>query len=246
MFVHSIEIRAVVGELVARGLSDGEIGRRLSLPRTTIRDMRRGRPSTRATCHRCWRPTRPVSFTSVQYAYVLGLYLGDGCIARLARTYSLRLSLDAKYPGIVREARAVLEACMPMNRVCLHAAGPRRTTMVLCVYGNHLPCLFPQHGPGKKHERRIELEPWQREHVDAAPWPLIRGLIQSDGCRFVNRTGRYAYPSYEFSQLSPDIRAIFTRACDTVGVEYRTYRRYTRICRRASVELMEHHVGAKS
>ncbi len=186
-----------------------------------------------------------MSFTSEQYAYLLGLYLGDGCIARLARTYSLRLSLDAKYPNVVAEARAVLEACFPTNRVSLHAAGPRRTTMVLCIHGNHLPCLFPQHGHGKKHERRIELEPWQSEHVDDAPWPLIRGLIQSDGCRYLNRTGPYVYPSYGFGQLSVDIRRIFTQACDRVGID-RTYSRYTRIYRRASVALMEHHVGGKS
>src|SRR3954469_14295206 len=30
---------------------------------------------------------------------------------------------------------------------------------VLCVYSSHLPCLFPQHGAGKKHERPIVLEP---------------------------------------------------------------------------------------
>ena len=25
----------------------------------------------------------------------------------------------------------------------------------------HWPCLFPQHGPGRKHTRKIELEQWQ-------------------------------------------------------------------------------------
>lgn len=26
----------------------------------------------------------------------------------------------------------------------------------------HWPWLFPQHGPGRKHLRKIELQPWQR------------------------------------------------------------------------------------
>lgn len=30
--------------------------------------------------------------------------------------------------------------------------------------------LFPQHGPGKKHERLIALEPWQQTIVDAHRW----------------------------------------------------------------------------
>ena len=40
-----------------------------------------------------------------------------------------------------------------------------------------------------KHERRIILEPWQQDLVDAASWALLRGLIRSDGCVFINRTG---------------------------------------------------------
>ena len=27
----------------------------------------------------------------------------------------------------------------------------------------HWPCLIPQHGPGRKHERPIVLEDWQRQ-----------------------------------------------------------------------------------
>lgn len=75
---------------------------------------------------------------------------------------------------------------------------------------------------------------------------LTRGLIQSDGCRFLNRTGKYVYPSYEFTQVSDDIRGIFTAACRAVGVEHRDGRRRVRIYRRASVALLETHVGGKS
>ena len=69
--------------------------------------------------------------------------------------------------------------------------------------------------------------------------------MQSDGCRFLNRTGRYAYPSYDFTQVSDDIRRIFIRACDLAGVEYRFSGRSVRFYRRASVALLEEHVGPK-
>ena len=117
--------------------------------------------------------------------------------------------------------------------------------MTLHAYHGHWICLFPQHGSGKKHDRPIVLEPWQREFVDAAPWALLRGLIRSDGCVFVNRTGRYAYESYDFSNLSSDILDLFAATCDAVGVEYRRYRISVRIYRRASVALMLEHVGRK-
>jgi len=40
---------------------------------------------------------------------------------------------------------------------------------------NAWPCLFPQHGPGRKHERKIELAPWQEAIVDREPEQFIRG-----------------------------------------------------------------------
>ena len=38
--------------------------------------------------------------------------------------------------------------------------------VVSTVAWQHWPCLFPQHGPGRKHERPIVLEHWQRVIVD--------------------------------------------------------------------------------
>jgi hypothetical protein len=61
----------------------------------------------------------------------------------------------------------------------------------------------------------------------------------------VNRTGPYAYLSYEFSNRSQQIRELFMDACDRVDVEYRGYKRYVRIYRRQSVSLMHQHVGLK-
>jgi hypothetical protein len=96
-------------------------------------------------------------------------------------------------------------------------------TIVLWVYHRHLSCVLPQHGPGKKHERAIELEPWQRELLEAAPWAFVRGCIRSDGCSFVNRTGPYAYLSFEFRNWSTDILGIFASTCALVGLHPRRY-----------------------
>jgi hypothetical protein len=249
VFLHAPEIHAEVRRLAALGINDCEIARRLSVPRTTVRDIHKPRYIRRTVdvaCPRCWLPAAPLRFTASEYAYLLGLYLGDGCIQRLGRTYSFRLSMDAKYPEILAEAREVMGRCSPTGRVSEHLAGPDKTVAVLCVYGNHLPCLFPQHGPGKKHNRTIALETWQESIVEAHPWRLIRGLIQSDGCRFVNRTGKYAYPSYDFAQVSDDIRAIFMDACMRVGLNARQYSLRVRIYRRESVALLDEHVGPKA
>jgi hypothetical protein len=82
--------------------------------------------------------------------------------------------------------------------------------------------------------------------AEAEPWALLRGLIRSDGCVFVNRTGKYRYLSYCFDNLSTDIRELFVATCRLVGVDCRTSGRSVRVYRRASVVLMLEHVGVKT
>lgn len=243
--MHAAEVRETVRALALAGVNDCEIARRTGLARTTVRDIRRGRGTDRPACPRCWRATREVRFTPGEYAELLGLYLGDGCIVRAGRTQRLRLSLDAKYPTTVAEARALVAGVLPQNRVAIvHADGG--ATAIVSTYSSHLSCLFPQHGAGKKHHRRIVLEPWQQALVDEAPWALLRGLVHSDGCFFINRTGRYRYLSVEFHNLSGDILDLFGAACERVGVVYRRYERRVRIYDRTSIHEFAAFVGVKS
>ncbi len=112
------------------------------------------------------------------------------------------------------------------------------------------PCLFPQHGPGRKHQRTIELLPWQRAIVEQAPGPFLRGLIHTDGWRGVNRVhvkgNDYEYPRYQFSNRSDDIRKLFTDACDLMGVRWRPWTRYhVSVAQRASVALLDSVIGPK-
>jgi hypothetical protein len=250
--MHPRHVRAEALALVDQGFNDCEIARATGVPRSTVRAWRRpkdGRQPPQAACLRCGRATRPVSFTTEDYAELLGLYLGDGCISEHPRTARLRICLDARYPGVIQDAKSLLERSFPKNRVGLVEA-PGGTMVILSMYSTHLTCLFPQDGQGKKHERRISLEEWQRCRVDQAPWGLLRGCIRSDGCAFVNRTGPYDYLTYDFSNKSRDIVELFSAACGAVGVEHRTtcwgglWR--VRINRRRSVDLMLAGVGLKS
>jgi hypothetical protein len=257
--MHPPQVRASVHELVDAGHNDCYIARALEIPRSTVRDMRRyrhaprrrggGTGTTTEVCPGCWLPAKLIRFTAEDYAELLGLYLGDGCISHSARTDRLRIALDAKYPDIIRDTKGLLERSFPENPVGLVEA-PGGTMFYVSVYSSHLVCLFPQHGTGKKHERRIVLKPWQQRLVQLAPWSFLRGCIRSDGCVFVNRTGPYEYLSYDFTNASTDIVDLFTTACELVGVGYRVtcWRRMwrVRINRRKSVALMLKNVGVKS
>ena len=189
----------------------------------TVRDWRTGTARARPACLRCWQPTRPVVMTSADYAELLGLYLGDGHITDMPRTQRLRVFLDARYAGIVADARALLARCF--QATASRDDRGRHMAVVSTLLTGTSRCLLPQHGPGKKHERRIVLESWQRAHVHAAPWAFLRGCIRSDGCAFLNRTGAYEYLSTSSGTARPESGMLFLEACELVGVQLPGQRR---------------------
>jgi hypothetical protein len=247
--------------LLRGGTPNAEVSRKLNIPRGTVSYWKHldrakrgecpGRPSPQ--CPRCDGSTLDES----AYSYLLGLYLGDGHISHYSehRVPNLMITCTQSWPGLMDDCERAMRAVFPDNAVCR----VRRTGCSnVKVYSKHLHCLFPQHGPGKKHERTILLELWQQAIVDACPWEFIRGLIHSDGCRITNWTTRlvggerkrYEYPRYFFANKSDDIRKLFTDTLDKVGVEWTTLARGSdpfniSIARKASVALMDTHVGPK-
>jgi hypothetical protein len=185
---------------------------------------------------------------SVPYAYLLGLYLGDGYICRAGRTYRLRIAMDSRYPGIIEEARAAIAAVLAPNKGRVRRFRDKNMVEV-SGYSTSLPILFPQHGPGLKHTRRIQLQHWQQKIVDQHAELFLRGLIHSDGCRVTNRVwrGKYEYPRYFFSQVSADIMELFCATCRRLGVDYRfNGPRSVSIARKASVARLDEFVGPKT
>lgn len=257
MYDMGTRLRAL--SLVGQGRSLNSVSKETGVSRAAIRSWQmrveplgydRSRP-----CPRCRdtpsEPERPAA-----YSYLLGLYLGDGCVSLQRRgVYSLRIACADVWPGLIEACADAIQSVRPDNKVCrVQSQGCQYVT----CFSKHWPCLFPQHGPGKKHERTIALEPWQQEIVDAHPWEFIRGLIHSDGCRITNWTTRlvagerkrYEYPRYFFSNKSDDIRKLFTDTLDKVGVEWTSLARGSdpfniSIARKASVALMDTHVGPK-
>jgi hypothetical protein len=184
------------------------------------------------------------------YAYLLGMYLGDGMISAHPRgVYRLRIFLDRAYPLIVRECEAAMSIVMPASKASVYAHQRDRVEEVNS-FSRHWPHLFPQHGAGKKHEREIVLEPWQERVVDRYPGRLLRGLIHSDGCRVMNKVRHpkktYEYPRYLFSNRSLDIQRIFCDACDRLDIAWRQDGPWNiSVARREAVAIMDRHVGPK-
>ena len=197
-----------------------------------------------------WRPPEPAS-----YSHLLGLYLGDGHLAKHPRTYRLVITCDAAYPALVAACRTSVIATGLPRRVRDQSDRARRCIRVMADSARW-PEAFPQHGPGRKHNRKIELVRWQRAIVDRFPQEFLRGLLHSDGCRTVNRfkttlpSGRvaeYAYPRWFFSNRSDDIRGLFCEYCERLGIRWtQSNPRNISVSHRTSVALLDSFVPAKS
>jgi Homeodomain-like domain len=236
-------------ELAREGLSTSEIARRLGVPRATVRDwlagrLPRGFHGEAVGCPACGG-LHDVGVLPPAYVYLLGMYLGDGCLSEHRRgVFKLRISLDVRYPGIADECERAIAAVMPRNRIGRVGLG---TWDELYSYSKSWPCFFPQHGPGKKHAREIALTAWQWRHVERWPMLLLRGLIHSDGCRFQNTGRAWSHPRYSFANKSEDIKGIFCDTCDLVGLHWtRSGEKTIYVSKKADVALLDRFVGPKS
>ncbi len=206
MYDRDVRDRAVA--LIERGETLRAVSLQSGVSVRTLREWYehpgRGRQNLHSVCPRCAEiPSLPEP--TRDYAYLLGLYLGDGCISAngaLARgIWVLRIACADAWPGLLEECRQAVKAIRPDNKVgTVQSDGCSYVTS----YSRHWTCLIPQHGPGKKHDRSIELEPWQRLITSHHAYSFARGLFHSDGCRFTNRVRRpladgdhwYEYPRY--------------------------------------------------
>ncbi len=159
--------------------------------------------------------------------------------------WRLRITLDSRYPKIIDRTRASIDALMPGQRAGTWRRSDNCTEVYLC--SKHWPCLFPQHGPGKKHLRPIRLETWQQELVKQATEDFVRGLIESDGCRVVANDRGVKSVRYHFSNRSDDIRGLYCAALDQLGIPWTQPRWFdVAVYRKAATARLDEFVGPKA
>jgi len=267
LFMHPIEKVREALELSEQGFDSLEISQKLGINARTIRDWRlqgedtlaspfRKRAAVRAEsgefyCQDMMACPRLAHTQCPEYAYLLGQYLGDGCVSRHRRTYALRIATTDIYPVIRQECIAAISKVMPENKVGVNTS-PQGCSEVTC-YSNHWPCLLPHGDGGVKHLRKIILTDWQHQlAIDKYPQMFLRGLIHSDGCRHINRVKAketdksYEYVRYSFSNRSMDIQGLFKEACEKLKIEAKNNNTYSvSISRRESVAKMDAFIGPK-
>ena len=255
--MYGADVRRQALDFINSGSSLRSISIATGITRATLREWRDNPDkvqAARASCPRCRDDPVPPE-PRADYAYLLGLYLGDGCISvgsdPAKGVWKLRIACADVWPGLVQECVRAMRAIRPTSKVMMVQ---KQGCQEVMSYSRHWPCLFPQHGPGKKHLRQIELQPWQRTIVAKFPGEFVRGLLHSDGYRGMNRVRRvladgehwYEYPRYLFVNMSQDILQLCGQALDQLDVEWRFSKPTTiSVAKKEAVARLDAFVGPK-
>ncbi len=107
--------------LSQQGLIDREVSQITGVPLRTVRKWRTGtrrapgkvRKGREPGCPRCTE--RPLDEPA--YAYLLGLYLGDGWLTLGSRdVFALNIACCDDWPGLLSAAKSAMSAVMPASR----------------------------------------------------------------------------------------------------------------------------------
>ena len=225
--MRSEEEVALVLELVRARWNDCEIARETGIPRAPSGAGGLGALRTSVVS---WATAPSVRGTPRRFRS-RRIHTSLGSISEMDVSPLAPASCTSSALSVQRGTPTCRQCELAMAEVLPNKVGRIRKTNEGCwevySFSKHWPCLFPQHGPGRKHERKIELTPWQQELVALDPRPLVRGLLHSDGCRVLYWVNGTPYPRYHFSNVSADIRGIFGRACDQLGIEWRPNNRWS-------------------
>lgn len=157
-------------------------------------------------------------------AYLIGVALGDGNLSNPnGRAIRLRVSCFTGYPKIITEIEKTIQALLPKNKVSI---SPRRGRCVdISVYSNKLAEWMPWvTGKGSKITQNVRVPEWIRTNQTFSK-ACLRGLIQTDGCIYIDR----GYPMVNFTNSCKPLALDVKQMIDDLGFRPNVYILKTRL-----------------
>lgn len=190
------------------------------------------------------------------YSYILGFYLGDGCLGHVKNSFTLMIVNQSDRHETNQRIAENIKIIFPTKNVMVRKR-KEANCAVISMTSLRLDEMFP-HGKGSKHTRKIVLRDWQKEIVKLFPENFIKGMMESDGCRYVPRKKECpTYVIYQFANCSLDLHGFLQEAAAQIGLEFtfrarksngekdRTQMFLTSFNKKTSVELLDSFVGIK-
>jgi hypothetical protein len=119
----------------------------------------------------------------ITLAYVIGVALGDGNLSQISRSIRLRITCDLKYPILIETIQKSLQIVAPRNNVGI--VKNQGNCLDIYCYSNDWPEVLGWN-PGGKIEQKVTVPGWiftNESYMKAC----LRGLLQTDGCIYIDR-----------------------------------------------------------
>lgn len=119
-------------------------------------------------------------------AYLIGIALGDGNLSNPnGRAVRLRISCFSGYPKIADEIKHAIQTVLPQNKISIVQRQGR--CFDISVYSNKLEAWMPwEVGKGSKIAQSADVPDWILADSKFSK-ACLRGLIQTDGCIYIDR-----------------------------------------------------------
>ena len=193
-------------------------GLSLSAVRYHVRDIETETRNLRAPSGRKPKPFRPFLLPSEDFAYLIGVFAGDGCLSRLPRTYKFSIACDNRYPDLIAKYAALLERITGCPPIVQPRNESKATDVIL--HGIDLPTLFGL-PCGRKTESGFQTPAWvfeDQQYLKA----FVRGLVETDGGIYKrNRPDKGRTWECIFVAYNAQIMADFLKAASLLGYCFR-------------------------
>ena len=145
---------------------------------------------------------------STEFAYLIGVIAGDGCITRAGRGYKLEISCDAAYPELISTYCKLVNHVTGLRASILKVKG--KPCFRVVANSTVLPDLLGLPA-GAKTKSGFTIPEWVFQETGYIK-AFVKGLIETDGTvAKVYRHGGW-YWHIHFSASNPIIMASFLRA----------------------------------
>lgn len=179
-------------------------------------------------------------------AYIVGVALGDGNLScPNGRATRLRITCDTRYPEVADEIIKSLNQLFPHNKVS--RVKPRGGCFDISVYSNKLNDWIPWRvGHGSKIVQCVTVPEWILLNEEYSKH-CLRGLIQTDGCVYVDRGYRMVNFTNNSKELAQSVHELLTQLKyrpRLICVSNGGFRKYTtRVARKVEVERLIQDTG---
>lgn len=216
------EYNQVMG-LFKQGINKLQIAKQTGVPRGTITDWTLGKIDLTVSSQRIELDPALILSTPEKidaYIYLLGSYLGDGCITQppTNRVAKLRIACDNTQPFVMQSNREAMAALFSNNDISTQSSKIGNCSYI-GVYSTTLYHLFPQavKNGGNKNTRDVSLVGWQLKLLVGREGLFLKGLFHSDGSFF---RGSKKYYRYQFTNTSKDIIDILRKCLSKLDINY--------------------------